>query len=117
MVGCSSAGTVSRPWTTVAVPSAGSDSHEARPGIGMPPVTRAVGVEVAEQRLGDVARRSSGTSSMAANLIGWLLYTQRASESPTPIWIGMAIGADGERRSGSRGGGSGRAGPRSMPTA
>ena len=38
-VGRSSAGTVSRPWTTVALPVLGSDSHEARPGIGMPPVT------------------------------------------------------------------------------
>ena len=28
---------------------------------------------------------------MAANLTGWLLYTQRARESPTPIWIGMAM--------------------------
>ena len=35
----------------------------------------------------------SGTSSMAANLTGWLLYTQRASESPTPIWIGIATAA------------------------
>jgi hypothetical protein len=32
----------------------------------------------------------SGTSSMAANLTGWLLYTQRARESPTPIWMGAA---------------------------
>ena len=35
----------------------------------------------------------SGTSSMAANLTGWLLYTQRASESPTAIWIGVATAA------------------------
>ena len=34
-----------------------------------------------------------GTSSIAANLTGWLLYTQRASESPTPIWIGVATAA------------------------
>ncbi len=38
-VGRSSAGTVSRPWTTVALPVLGSDSHEASPGMGMPPVT------------------------------------------------------------------------------
>ena len=35
----------------------------------------------------------SGTSSMAANLTGWLMNTQRASESPTPIWMGMATAA------------------------
>ncbi len=28
---------------------------------------------------------------MAANLTGSLLYTHRANESPTAIWIGMAI--------------------------
>ena len=30
---------------------------------------------------------------MAANFIGWLSYTQRASESPTPSWIGVAMAA------------------------
>ena len=34
-----------------------------------------------------------GTSSIAANLIGWLSYTQRASESPTPICSGIARAA------------------------
>ena len=81
---------VSRPWTTVLVPSLGSDSHEASPGIRIPPVTS----PSALSRPSSVSGTSlsvSGTSSMAANLIGWLLYTQRASESPTPIWIGMAM--------------------------
>ena len=55
MVGRSSAGTASRPCTTVDVPVLGSDSQDARPGIGIPPLTVAVGVEVAEQRLRDVA--------------------------------------------------------------
>ena len=39
MVGRSSAGTVSRPWITVLVPSLGSDSHDASPGISIPPLT------------------------------------------------------------------------------
>ncbi len=85
------------PGRRCSCPSLGSDSHDASPGIGMPPLTRAVGVEVAEQGLGHVARRSVGTSSMAANFTGWLLYTQRASESPTPIWIGHGDGGHGER--------------------
>ncbi len=35
----------------------------------------------------------SGTSSMAANLVGSFSYTQRASVSPTTIWMGVAIAA------------------------
>ena len=38
-VGRSSSGNELSPWITVAVPSVGSDSHEAKPGIGMPPTT------------------------------------------------------------------------------
>ena len=34
-----------------------------------------------------------GTSSMAANLVGSLLYTHRATSSPTNIWIGAAMAA------------------------
>ena len=53
-----SSGTASRPATTVLVPGGrGSESHDAIPGIGMPPVDRAVRVEVAEQGLGHVAAR------------------------------------------------------------
>ena len=40
MVGRSLAGTLSSPCTTVDVPVLGSDSQEARPGIGIPPVHR-----------------------------------------------------------------------------
>ena len=35
----------------------------------------------------------SGTSSIAANLVGSFSYTQRASVSPTSIWIGVAMAA------------------------
>src|SRR5690348_10284279 len=38
-VGSSFAGTVFRPWTTVFLPVRGSDNHDARPGILIPPVT------------------------------------------------------------------------------
>ena len=34
-----------------------------------------------------------GTSSIAANFSGSLLYTHRATSSPTNIWIGVAIAA------------------------
>ena len=37
------------PCTTVALPVLGSDSHDARPGIGIPPLTVPFGVELAEQ--------------------------------------------------------------------
>ncbi len=74
------------------VPVLGSDSHDARPGISIPPVTSPSELS----RPSSVSGTSldvSGTSSMAANLTGWLLYTQRASESPTAIWIGIATAA------------------------
>jgi hypothetical protein len=70
----------------------GSDSHEANPGIGMPPLT----VPSSLSRPSSVSGTSLlvvGTSSIAANLTGWLVYTQRASASPTPIWIGVATAA------------------------
>ena len=91
-VGRSSAGTVSSPCTTVARPVLGSDSHEASPGMGMPPLT----VPSSLSRPSSVSGTSLlvvGTSSIAANLTGWLVYTQRASASPTPIWIGVATAA------------------------
>ena len=93
IVGRSPAGTLSRPCTTVAVPVLGSDSHEARPGIGIPPATVPSEFEVAEQRLGDVARRSAAPARSRRTSSGWSLYTHRASASPTPIWIGVAIAA------------------------
>ena len=91
-VGRSSSGTVSKPCTTVARPVLGSESHDANPGIGMPPLT----VPSSLRRPRMVSGTSLlvvGTSSIAANLTGWLLYTQRASWSPTPICIGVAIAA------------------------
>ena len=87
VVGSSSAGTMLRPSTTVLVPGRGSDRIEARPGIGMPPVT----VPLLLRWPNSVSGTSLvvwGTISMAANFTGWLMYTHRASESPTPIWTG-----------------------------
>ncbi len=70
--GRSSAGTESRPWTTVLVPVDGSLSHDARPGIFRPPLTVPSSFRC--------PRRISGLSgpvvvliSSAANLIGWSL--------------------------------------------
>ena len=83
---------MSRPCTTVFLPVLGSDRIDASPGIGMPPVM----VPSALSRPNSVSGTSLavwGTSSIAANFSGWLLNTQRASESPTPIWIGMATAA------------------------
>ena len=57
---------------TVLEPSLGSDSHDARPGILIPPVTSPSELS----RPSNVSGTSldvSGTSSMAANLTGWLL--------------------------------------------
>ena len=72
VVGRSSAGNESRPWISVLVPVPGSESHEARPGIAMPPVT----FPSESMRPSSVSGTSlsvSGTSSMAANLVGSLL--------------------------------------------
>ena len=73
-------------------PVLGSDSHDARPGILIPPVTSPSELSWPRSVSG-TSLDVSGTSSMAANLTGWLLYTQRASESPTAIWIGIATAA------------------------
>src|SRR6476469_9343800 len=43
VVGRSAAGTLSRPCTTVDFPVLGSESHDARPGIGIPPLTVPLG--------------------------------------------------------------------------
>ena len=56
----------------MAVPSAGSDSHDAKPGIGMPPVTVPSSLRWPNSVSG-TSLLVSGTSSMAANLTGWLL--------------------------------------------
>ncbi len=91
-VGIASGGNESRPWMTVSRPVLGFDSHEASPGIGIPPLT--VPSSCKRPRIvSGTSLEVSATSSMAANFIGWLLKTQRANESPTPIWNGIAIAA------------------------
>src|SRR3954451_2438866 len=78
-VGRASAGTVSSPCTTVDRPVLGSDSHEANPGMGMPPLT----VPSSLRRPNSVSGTSLlvvGTSSIAANLTGWVVDTQPANE-------------------------------------
>ena len=42
---------------------------------------RAIAIHEAEERLGKTSLLVVGTSSMATNLTGWLLYTQPASAS------------------------------------
>ena len=74
------------------VPSLGSDSHDASPGIRIPPVTSPSELS-RPSNVSGTSLAVSGTSSIAANLTGWLLYTQRASESPTAICSGMATAA------------------------
>ena len=74
------------------VPVLGSESHEASPGIVMPPETVPSSLSWPSSLSGTLLE-VSGTRPMAANFTGWLWWTQRASESPTPIWIGMAIAA------------------------
>ena len=72
VVGRSSAGNASSPCTTVLVPVLGSDSHDASPGIAIPPVTSPSEF----RRPSSVSGTSlsvSGTSSIAANLVGSLL--------------------------------------------
>ena len=71
IVGRSSAGVASRPWTTVEVPSLGSDKIEARPGIGMPPTTSPSELRWPNSTSG-TSSPVFGTSSIAANLVGWL---------------------------------------------
>ena len=72
VVGRSSAGTVSRPWTTVSLPVDGSESHDARPGISIPPLTVPSSLRCPSNVSG-TSSVVSGTSSMAANFTGWLL--------------------------------------------
>ena len=92
MVGRSLAGTEFSPCTTVDLPVWGSDNQEARPGIGIPPVT--VSLELRwPSRVSGTSLAVCGTSSMAANLTGWSLYTNRANVSPTAIWTGVMIAA------------------------
>src|SRR3954447_12623820 len=92
VVGRSAAGTLSRPLTTVFLPVLGSDSHEASPGIGIPPLT--VSLEFRRpSSLSGTSLEVWGTSSIAANFSGCSLYTHRANASPTPIWIGVATAA------------------------
>ena len=72
IVGRSSAGVSSRPWTTVDVPVLGSDRNEARPGIGMPPTTSPSELRCPSSTSG-TSLLVLGTISIAANLVGWLL--------------------------------------------
>ena len=66
------------------LPVAGSDNHDASPGMGIPPLT--VPSELRwPSSVSGTSLDVCGTSSMAANFSGWLLYTHRANESPTPI--------------------------------
>ena len=56
----------------MAVPSLGSESHEANPGIASPPDT--VPSELRwPSSVSGTSLDVSGTSSMAANFTGWLL--------------------------------------------
>ena len=70
----------------------GSDSHDARPGIGIPPLTVPSALSRPSSRSG-TSELVVGTSSITANLTGWFAYTQRANASPTPIWMGIMIAA------------------------
>ena len=54
------------------VPSRGSDSHDASPGIGIPPLTVPSSLRWPNNVSG-TSLDVSGTSSMAANFTGWLL--------------------------------------------
>ena len=56
----------------MAVPSVGSESHEAKPGMAMPPTTSPSEFRCPNNVSG-TSLVVSGTSSMAANFIGWLL--------------------------------------------
>ena len=72
VVGRSSAGNESRPWITVLVPSLGSERIDARPGIGIPPVTSPSEFKRPNSVSG-TSLSVSGTSSIAANFVGSLL--------------------------------------------
>ena len=94
-VSCDPCG-MSSPWTTVAVPSVGSDSHDAKPGILIPPVTSPSEFSLPSSVSG-TSLSVTGTSSMAANLVGWLLYTQRAERVTDTHLDRDRHGGDGER--------------------
>ena len=72
VVGRSSSGKLSRPWITVFAPSPGSESQEARSGMGMPPVTSSWALS-RPSRVSGTWLSVCGTSSMAANFVGSLL--------------------------------------------
>ena len=76
----------------MAVPVEGSERIDARPGMRIPPLT-VPSLLRCPNSVSGTSSVVSGTNSMAANLTGWLLYTHRASESPTAIWMGIAIAA------------------------
>ena len=108
-VGRSSAGTVSRPWMTVLVPSAGSDSHEASPGIRMPPVTS----PSALSRPSSVSGTSLGglRDQLDGGELDRLVVVDPAGQRVADAHLDRdGDGADGERDDEARGGGSGRAG-------
>ena len=74
------------------VPVDGSESIDASPGIANPPTTCPLEFRCPKSVSG-TSLDVLGTSSIAANLTGSLLYTHRATWSPTNIWIGVAIAA------------------------
>ena len=57
---------------TVSVPVLGSDSHDASPGIGIPPLMSPSALRWPSNVSG-TSLDVSGTISIAANFIGWLL--------------------------------------------
>ena len=61
-----------RPLTMVFFPSLGFDSHDASPGIGIPPLTLQSALNLPSSRSG-TSLFVFGTSSIAANLAGSLL--------------------------------------------
>src|SRR3954454_19630864 len=74
IVGSWSAGTEFSPWTMVDLPVAGSDNQDARPGMGMPPLTVPLSFRC-PRIVSGTSLLVVGTSSIAANLTGWSLYT------------------------------------------
>src|SRR6476469_2491703 len=72
-VGWEPAGKALRPLTTVAVPSAGSDRIDARPGMGMPPSTLVPDELRWPNSVSGTSLEVFGTSSIWANLVGSLL--------------------------------------------
>ena len=77
-------------------PSLGSDSNEATPGSLIPPVTSPFELRC-PNRVSGTSLSVFGTSSIAANFVGSLLNTQRASVSPTSHLDRRRDGRDRER--------------------